>query len=193
MSSASPVTSVTVREHLIGLLRSDILGPIGKDAAGNPDPNEKLEMADGTPQNFYITGYLEPRRWDTQEENIEDFLEGSGISENPDDPEKEINSTEITGEEESELSEEVRSGTTLQAPSSMGVSVVLPLTAPSLEVTASWGTYSKEEDTDVWLREPHSKSWDFSESQINEIDGSSREFEADQEGVRIHLRVQTIN
>jgi len=150
-------------------------------------------MTDGIPQNFYITGYLEPRRWDSQEENVDDFLEGSGIPENPDSPQKETHSKEITGEEESLFSEEVKSGTTLQAPSSMGVSVVLPLTAPTLKVTAFWGTYSKEEDTDVWLREPHSKSWDFSESQINEIDGDSREFESDHEGVCIHLRVQTID
>ena len=44
----------------------------------------------------------------------------------------------------------------------------------------------------MWLREPHTISQDFSESEINEIDGGSRQFETDQEGVWIHLRVQTI-
>ena len=66
-------TSSDIRDELIKRLKSDVLGPIGLDSENKPDENESLKLEDGTPQNFYITGYLEPQKWIDQEEVIDSF------------------------------------------------------------------------------------------------------------------------
>ena len=51
------------------------MGPINLDDNGNPDFEETLRLEGGIPQNFYITGYLEPRRWNDQEECVDGFTD----------------------------------------------------------------------------------------------------------------------
>ena len=177
-------------------LRSDVLGPIGKDSDGGPDPNEELKLEGGIPQNFYITGYLEPRSWTSQEELVDGF-DDVKVSTQKDEDELEDGGSarEISGEEGEPISEEIVSGDTLQAPSSMGVSVVLSSPSDGLTVEANWGSYSpSDDDPDLWLRKPHSKSWVLSASILDEIEEKQfREFDSDEDGVVINVRVQDLD
>src|SRR5208337_1860396 len=53
-----PASSVAVRERLIEMLRRDLVGP-----HPDLDPDLEREILAGTnPSNFYLTGYLGPRR-----------------------------------------------------------------------------------------------------------------------------------
>ena len=56
------------------------MGPINVDAEGNPDLEEILRLDGGIPQNFYITGYLEPRRWNDQEECVDGFTDEASLA-----------------------------------------------------------------------------------------------------------------
>ena len=63
----------SVRSFLVDSLHRDLMGPINLDDNGNPDFEETLRLEGGIPQNFYITGYLEPRHWNDQEECVDGF------------------------------------------------------------------------------------------------------------------------
>ncbi len=116
-------TSSDIRDELIKRLKSDVLGPIGLDSENKPDENESLKLEDGAPQNFYITGYLEPQKWIDQEEVIDSFSieEGKKIDDlSSSEIRSHVDSTEVEDKDSSVLS-----GNTISAPSSMGISTVI--------------------------------------------------------------------
>ncbi len=92
---SKPTSPVAVREHLIDLMRRDLVGPYP-----DLDPDLAREVLSGSnPSNWYLTGYLGPRRTTgaarrlaavtgseaAQEEVAEDLLEAQRGSEGMED------------------------------------------------------------------------------------------------------------
>ncbi len=153
-----PASPVAVRERLIDLLRRDLVGP-------HPelDPDLAREVLSGSsPSNWYLTGYLGPRRKTgaarrlasvtgseaAEEEAAEDLLEAQRSSEGM---EEGAPGPGAAADDGSAERPPVRSF----EPSSLGLTVLLPRDARALQARITWGDYVTEPrlDDTVFLPE----------------------------------------
>ena len=159
----SPMQHSDVRDSIIRRLRLDVLGP---EVYDNSIPSlEELRLKEPTsPQFHYAIGHLHPRKW-TEHEEIEAPSLLSATSsleevENEFSSEEENANLEPTPAEVSEESEEVKSRSTLQSPSSCGLTFCLgPQITQSLNVKINYSTYKagpkdKETEIRIWKRHP---------------------------------------
>jgi hypothetical protein len=144
-----------VRDRLLHALRLDLVGPDPLDPRDAPLAQELL---DASPTHWYLTGFLVPSGV------VADLFEDETATET-------IGTAAVTGAEEGEDDD----GPTRRPvfPSSLGVTVLAPPEATSLDVTARWATYEPVAppapvDADAhergapqslqWRREPHEES-----------------------------------
>ena len=187
------ISSNEVRSEIISSLNADLMGPIGLDSDGKPNSKEHLQMEDGIPQNFYITGYLEPKQWSSQEELIDSLSEINDSAIGEDEIESQ-NLSENRIDDNDEVEEEISTGHTIQAPSSMGLSVVFGTQTSEIHVLASWGEYVEDSEKKVWIRTPHTFEKIFTIEEVEKIlQMGSFKLETDTVGVFLYLRAQDIN
>ncbi len=142
-----PASPVAVRERLIDLLRRDLVGP-----HPDLDPDLAREVLSGSsPSNWYLTGYLGPRRKTgaarrlaaiagseaAKEEVAEDLLEAQRGSEGM---EEGATGKGAAPDDGSAERPPVRSF----EPSSLGLTVLLPRDARELKARVTWGDYVTE-------------------------------------------------
>ena len=112
-----------LREHLVGALRADLVGPYAED--------EVLRLP---PSRWYLTGFLVPR---AGREVVEDPTQDEELAAGNDENEEETSGAEPEPKQKNRL------------PASMGLSVLLP-PGPATEavtVTLRWAEYMAEEQT----------------------------------------------
>lgn len=118
----SKVQSIEVRNHLVEMLRLDLIGP----SAGEAYENEILPQA---PSRWYLTGFLVPfeapedQRTDPQGNEQAESAESGGLDDD-DTP-------------------DLASARQVFFPSSLGTSVLLPAEAQTLQVIVQWGDYQR--------------------------------------------------
>ncbi|HRI71485.1 MAG TPA: hypothetical protein PK156_44935, partial [Polyangium sp.] len=131
------------REHLLRALHADLVGPYALDE--NNAPSEVLELP---PSRTYLTGFLCPEEKRSPEDTTADEDLGAG----PDEPEEENPSG-------AEVREEARPNL---LPASMGLSVLLPKEAKSVQAIVRFAEYHAEtvkpenggRGQRVWKRNP---------------------------------------
>ena len=140
-----PTSAVDVRTRLIDLLRRDLVGP-------HPDLDGDLarEVLSGTsPSNWYLTGYLGPRR------RLKDRRLKAVTGEAAEEEQSEL---QLEAQRSSEGMEEGAPGPGNAAdegaterppvrsfePSSLGLTVLLPRDATRLQARVTWGDYVTE-------------------------------------------------
>jgi hypothetical protein len=139
-----PLSPVGVRERLIDLMRRDLVGP-----HPDLDPDLAREVLSGSsPSNWYLTGYLGPRRKTdaarrlagvigseaAQEEVAEGLLEAQRGSEGMEDG---ATGKGVPHDEGSAERPPARSF----EPSSLGLTVLLPRDAREVKARVTWGDY----------------------------------------------------
>jgi hypothetical protein len=129
--------SVDVRNKLVEALRLDLIGP--SETLGQPQ-----EVLPQSPSRWYLSGFLVPldsAPEDKSDETADDDLDEAG---------------EMGGVDDDEQPERppVR---TRYFPSSIGVSILVPATAKTLKVRASWGDYNLRKDSSDWERVPRAE------------------------------------
>ncbi len=119
MERTSPVAAVHVRDHLVDVLRRDLVGAA--------EPHEVLSAA---PSRWYLTGFLVPREApiEVRQDSDPDESLASGGDDDGDDA----------------APPEIASARKAFFPSSIGVSVLVPETTNALSVRATWGEYVRE-------------------------------------------------
>ncbi|HSN98573.1 MAG TPA: DISARM system helicase DrmA [Candidatus Nanopelagicales bacterium] len=110
---------VEVREHLVEVLRRDLVGA---------DPHEVLSVA---PSRWYLTGFLVPR-----EAPVE-------VRQDPEPDEELASGGDDDGDDGAPA--EVASARKAFFPSSIGLSVLVPAGTRTLSARATWGEYVREE------------------------------------------------
>lgn len=142
-------TASDVREHLIGALEADLIGPY--DAVGLPD-----ELLPQAPSRWYLTGFLAPK--------------DGALVDNPEDQGQTGAGGNDTGDTEDEEATEPRRSSFF--PSSIGLSALVPHGAHevTLDVQVRWADYTREHATRTseaqdagtarahWRREPRQGS-----------------------------------
>jgi len=147
-----------VRSELIRYLRKDIIGP-GFDKNNNPDNYEILEIQ-GSPENYYLTGYLSPIKDEfgiSQKSGI-NIPEKEGTSETSIDQEVSENINQPTS---------IDAGTFLQ-PSSIGITVFPEVDINGkweIDMLVEWGRYTQ--DAESWNRTPYSEKLELSSDDID--------------------------
>lgn len=158
-----PASPVDVRERLMDLLRRDLVG-----AHPDLDPDLDREIISGTsPSTWYLTGFLAPRRKDTRERRAEKIL-GNGDA---DDEKAEAQLDALRSAEGMELGapgsgSAVDDGASERppmrsfVPSSLGLTVLLPRSAKTLQARVTWGDYVTEPPLDkaVFLPDEREKA-----------------------------------
>lgn len=156
-----PTTPVEVRERLLDMLRRDLVGP-------HPelDPDLQREVLRGTnPSNWYLTGFIGPRRADLRqklaktandaaaEQQAELMLNALRSSEGME------QGAPGSGQAPDDGSSERPPMRSFDA-SSLGLTVLLPRSAKSLEARVTWGDYVIEPplDESVFLPEQREKA-----------------------------------
>lgn len=121
-----------LRTHLVDLLRRDLIGP------GPQDSDLASELLPERPSSWYLTGYLIPAP-NGKAEVDEAFL-------TPDlpDPAETVDPVSGSGRAEDAGDEDHGPERHRFLPSSIGLTVEVPSTVASLEVTVSWGDYTPE-------------------------------------------------
>src|SRR4051812_3432428 len=120
-------TSAEVRDSLIDTLRLDLVGP----GPGHPLEAEQLWDYDD-PSRWYLTGFLVPtaapesQRHDPQAEDMIDAA---------------VSADEGAGDDDVEP--DFAPARKVFLPSSIGISVLVPLGVESLDVEVNWGDYKK--------------------------------------------------
>ena len=133
----TPSTAADVRENLLDALRLDLVGP-------EPGLGNSLEVLKQFPSRWYLTGFLVPSEASEEQKNDDegdDELEDAGESGSPDDGEPDKPSARRAS-----------------FPSSMGISVLVPADAQTLDITVQWGDYKlqlpdEELGKNLWKRE----------------------------------------
>lgn len=148
-SPASPVTSLEVRTELVEALRLDLVGPW-------PGHRFETELLKETPSRWYLTGYIIPeqapeaQKFDSSStENLEAGGDSSG------------------GDDDTSAPEKVSQRSFL--PSSLGLSVLVPAGATTIEVTVTWGDY-RWEDPDQSGDEPEDNGPGIPEAEADEAE-----------------------
>lgn len=153
-----PVTPVEVRERLLDLLRRDLIGP-------HPDVDADLarEVLNTNPSNWYLTGYLGPKRTTSAVAKRKAALMGSEAAKDDiaEDMLGELRSSE--GMEEGapgkgnadDQGAAERPPVRSFEPSSMGLTVLLPRSARELKARVTWGDYVTEPHLEeaIFIRE----------------------------------------
>ena len=167
------------------------MGPINVDVEGNPDLEETLRLEGGIPQNFYITGYLEPRRWNDQEECVDGFTDEASLASDGSEGAVLPTGSELNMDQKTN---EITTGKTMQAPSSMGVSVVIGDSVSEIKIDSSWGRYC-DAKPHLWERTHFSRDLHIPEEELNRIfsEPTPVEFNLEETGVFIHLRGQVMD
>ena len=126
---APPLTTLTVRQRLVDAVRLDLVGPW----PGHPYETEQLFWPGDKPSSWYLTGFLVPA---TQ---APDASTGDG---------DDVGFDRTAGDPHApaeEVADEPRPAKRRLAPSSIGLSVLLPRAQPpvpdTLTVTVTWGNY----------------------------------------------------
>lgn len=158
-----PTTPVEVRERLMELLRRDLVGP-------HPDLDTDLEreIISGTsPSTWYLTGFLAPRAKGTRERRADKILgNGSGDEEKAEEQLDALRSAEGMEQGAPGPGNAADDGASDRppmrsfVPSSLGLTVLLPLTAKTLEARVTWGDYVTEPPLDdaVFLPEARERA-----------------------------------
>lgn len=132
------MTPVEVRSELVSALQLDLVGP----QEGNGDAGETLSQH---PSRWYLTGFLVP------------FDAGQAQSSDPDAGDDIDGNGEGAGTDDDVVPERVAASRT-RFPSSMGLSVLLPIQTKQLTVTVEWGDYHPIElespEPNAWQRTP---------------------------------------
>jgi hypothetical protein len=144
-----PVSATQVRERLLEMLRRDLVGP-------HPDLDHDLEreaLAGSSPSNWYLTGYLGPRRESlstkrakavkgtADEEQSEMQLEALRSSEGM---EQAVPGRGVAPDDGASERPPMRAF----EPSSLGLTVLLPHGARELQARITWGDYVTEPPLD---------------------------------------------
>jgi len=154
-----------LRENIIQRLRADVLGPEVFDNSN--ESLQKLELKEpNAPQFQYAMGHLHPKRWLHEEKEAPPFVSElkSSIHEDIEasSSDEEISNLEVVEKEINEEEEEVKSHSTLQNPSSFGLTFCLgPNLNHSIKVNIDFATYdagskNKETEKRIWTRKPYS-------------------------------------
>jgi hypothetical protein len=126
--------AATIRAHLRATLRRDLIGP------GPQDADLTTELLTERPGRWYLTGYLVPAPDATATPSSTQDSPADELGDPADttDP--------ITGGSRAEDKGETDPGATrrIYQPSSLGLTVQVPLTAQQLTVTLTWGDYTTE-------------------------------------------------
>jgi hypothetical protein len=126
--------AATIRAHLRATLRRDLIGP------GPQDADLTTELLTERPGRWYLTGYLVPAPDATATPSSTQDSPADELGDPADttDP--------ITGGSRAEDEGETDPGATrrIYQPSSLGLTVQVPLTAQQLTVTLTWGDYTTE-------------------------------------------------
>jgi hypothetical protein len=147
-AAAIESSSAGVRARLVEALRLDLVGP------GPDDLSLANEALPGwiRPSSWYLTGFLIPSG--TPAERAADT-----------DEEEELDQVQQSTSQPGESTEEHRAAKRGFFPSSTGLSFLVPGAETTLEVTATWGDYVREEAegsdgnrVTVWRRQPRSQS-----------------------------------
>src|SRR4051794_8860924 len=118
------MTSAQVRTKLVEALELDLIGPI----TGLGDPAEVLPQS---PSRWYLTGFLAP-------------LDAKPEQRGNVDADEEINVTGESGLDDDLTPEPAAAAKQRYYPSSIGLSVLLPPAATTLNVVVRWGDYRRE-------------------------------------------------
>jgi hypothetical protein len=127
------MTSGEVRSKLVESLELDLVGP----RPGLGDANETLPQS---PSRWYLTGFLVP-------------IDAAPSQKLDEEATEELDSAESGGVDDDEPPERGSARNRIFA-SSMGVSVLVPAGAKTLEVTVTWGDYEQRNAPESWLRFP---------------------------------------
>ncbi|HUG35567.1 MAG TPA: hypothetical protein VML54_01380, partial [Candidatus Limnocylindrales bacterium] len=118
------MSSVQVRDHLVGTLKADLIGPVDEAT-----PHEVLTRP---PASFYLAGFLAPQQQrdvppDVDDEELDDAT---------------VQAKDETGAKEADPKEK------RLFPASLGLSVLLPSAddAKSVTATVSWADYTRQEE-----------------------------------------------
>ena len=132
-------TSVQVRDELVEVLRRDLVGP-------RPADGDAEEVLDQPPSRWYLTGFLVP--YEAPDEQRCDETAQEGLDFGGDDG----------------AAPEQASARRAFFPSSIGVSVLVPVDATELAVSATWGDYRPlpvegGDETPKHRHEPREERW----------------------------------
>ena len=118
------MTPVAVRQSLVDALRLDLVGP----ESGSPHRDEILPQS---PSRWYLTGFLVPT--EANEEQRRDETAGEGVDEMGE-----------SGSGDDAVTPEPAAARRVYFPSSLGLSLLVPGKATSLEAVVRWGDYRRE-------------------------------------------------
>ena len=139
--------AASVRTRLLATLRRDLIGP------GPEDPDLARELLGERPGRWYLTGYLVPAPATATQEAaaavVEDEITDPAEATDP-----------ATGGGRAEDDGEPDPGSTRRIfqPSSLGLTVQVPLAAKTLQVELSWGDYVTEPPMSVLELSEHSRT-----------------------------------
>lgn len=134
MADTVPITSASVRAHLIDALQLDLVGPTPDDL------DHAAEILDQAPSKWYLTGFLVPygapleQRGDDTGDDELDEIGSVRASDDEDIPEKTFARKAFF-------------------PSSMGLSLLVAENTSHLNVTVEWGDYCPYKDHPVVLQD----------------------------------------
>ena len=130
------MTSAEVRSKLVESLELDLVGP----RPGLGDANEILPQS---PSRWYLTGFLVP-------------LDAASSQKVDEDATEEVDAAESGGVDDDDPPERGSARNRIFA-SSMGVSILVPSEAKTLNVKATWGDYEVSNGPESWTRTPREK------------------------------------
>lgn len=136
------MTPLEVRSELVAALQLDLVGP--QNGAGSPQ-----EILPHLPSRWYLTGFLVP--FDSGESQASDADAGD-----------EIDGAGEPGGTDDDVTPEIAAASKTRFPSSMGLSVLLPVETTQLQVTVDWGDYAPAEAVPghpyPWQRQPRQQT-----------------------------------
>jgi hypothetical protein len=130
------MTSAEVRSKLVESLELDLVGP----RPGLGDANEILPQS---PSRWYLTGFLVP-------------IDAAPTQKVDEDATEEVDAAESGGVDDDEPPERGSARNRIFA-SSMGVSILVPSEAKTLNVKVTWGDYEVGNGPESWTRSPREK------------------------------------
>ena len=144
---SKPTSAEGVRTRLLEMLRRDLVGP-----HPDLDPDLAREVLEGTnPSNWYLTGYLGPRRHSLKEWRPKASTDEDEQSERQLEAQRSSEGMEQGAPGKSQAADDgatERPPVRSFEPSSLGLTVLLPRDAMSLEARVTWGDYVVEPPLD---------------------------------------------
>ena len=127
------MTSADVRSKLVESLELDLVGP--RPGLGDAD-----EILPQSPSRWYLTGFLVP-------------IDAASSQKVDEEATEELESAESGGVDDDEPPERGSARNRVFA-SSMGLSVLVPAAAKTLDMTVTWGDYEPRSNPECWARIP---------------------------------------